>query len=134
MTIKNVLLVDDDEDSNFLNSWVIKKIISGEIVIKPSAVQALQYLNEISSDASKIPDLIFLDLRMPVMDGFEFLNQFKLLPCSVIEHSKIITLTSSFDRADFNRAVSDAHVAGFINKPLTAEALNKLIEDRKVTV
>jgi CheY-like chemotaxis protein len=134
MTIKNVLLIDDDEDSNFLNSWVIKKIITGEIVVKPSAVHALKYLSEIASDPLRVPEIIFLDLRMPVMDGFEFLNQFKLLPSAVIEYCKIIILTSSFDRADYNRAISDPCVIGFINKPLTTEALLNLSESKKATV
>jgi response regulator RpfG family c-di-GMP phosphodiesterase len=126
MNICKVLLIDDDEDSNFLNSWMIKKEITQDILIEQSAIKAIEYLEQNSELSHSLPDLILLDIRMPILDGFGFLKRFENLSLTVREKCRIVILTSSFDRDDYERAVANPYVSAFINKPLTADHILKL--------
>jgi CheY-like chemotaxis protein len=126
MEIKKVLLIDDDEDSNFLNSWIIRNEITTDILIEQSAAKAIAYLSMNAGEKLALPDLILLDIRMPIMDGFAFLEEYNKLPLSVHEKCRVVILTSSFDNADYDRALSNPHVAGFFNKPLLVEHFMKL--------
>lgn len=126
MKIQKILLIDDDEDSNFLNSWILKKEISQDIYIEQSAVKALANLASNAETPENLPDLILLDVRMPIMDGFSFLEEFQNLPLVVHEKCRIVILTSSFDRADYDKALANPYVSGFLNKPLAVEQLSKL--------
>ena len=120
---KKILLIDDDEDSNFLNSWIIKRGFAEVIECYQSAQEALIFLKNNSEKPDKLPDFIFLDLRMPLMDGFGFIAEFEKLPETILNKCKIVVLTSSFDKEDYLRVSRNKYVIGFLNKPLTFEAL-----------
>jgi CheY-like chemotaxis protein len=125
--MKYVLLIDDDPDSNILNSWLIKRKFSSEIDAVENAIDGLNLLKKKNLEGKNLPDMIFLDLRMPLMDGFGFLSEFEKLDKNIINHCKIVVLTSSFDRADHEKAIANKFVKSYINKPLSLEALDKLI-------
>ena len=91
-----------------------------------SGKKALKYLERLADNREMIPDLIFLDIKMQLMDGFEFLDQFELLPEQVKEKSKIVMLTSSLLENDRKRALSYRNVIEFLNKPVTRTKLNAL--------
>jgi CheY-like chemotaxis protein len=118
-----VLLVDDDADNNFVNTWILKKEFAEEVVAKQSAQEALNYLRNRSNLRLELPSIIFLDIRMPVMDGFAFLNEYDKLSDHIKERSQIVMLSSSFDKSDYNKAMENPNVVKYINKPLTPEAL-----------
>jgi CheY-like chemotaxis protein len=118
-----VLLVDDDADNNFVNTWILKKDFTEEVVAKQSAQEALDYLRNRSNLRLELPSIIFLDIRMPVMDGFAFLNEYDKLSEHIKKSSQIIMLSSSFDKSDYNKAMENPNVVKYINKPLTPEAL-----------
>lgn len=124
---KSVLLVDDSEIDNFVNKKLISKTqFAKETVEKLSAKSALEFLSKESANPENLPDIIFLDIMMPIMDGFAFLNEFEKLPESVHKKSKIVMLSSSESFKDLNRANSNKYVKKFLNKPLNEKALQVL--------
>jgi CheY-like chemotaxis protein len=126
--MKKILLIDDDEISNFINEQVIKNCgFVEEIIVCISAVRALKLLEDYVSDEElQLPEIILLDIRMPIMDGFGFLEAFKKFPPRFTEGIKIAMLTSSLEEGDIQRSFLHKNVVDFINKPLTEEKVTEL--------
>lgn len=125
------MLIDDDEPTNFLNKMVVEEMNCAErIRVIPNAKEALEYLKAASNNSSDqcTPELIFLDINMPAMDGWEFLAEYEKL--SEAQKSKVIVvmLTTSFNPEDRLRAMQIDSVAAFRNKPLTVEILREILE------
>ncbi len=85
---------------------------------------ALTFLSTASEE--KLPEIIFLDINMPDMDGFAFLEEFEKLPDNVHKKSKIVMLSSSDSFKDLNRANKNKYVRRFLNKPLTQNMLQAI--------
>lgn len=126
--LKKVFLVDDDETSNFLNSLLLRSMeITEKIEIAKNGQEALtKFVALKRHNENELPELVLLDINMPVMDGFEFLEEFERLYSVDQENIKIVMLTSSSSSIDINKA-KQFNIAGFINKPLTEEKLQKII-------
>src|SRR5689334_947743 len=123
----HVMLVDDNELDNFINKKLIEAdSFSGTTTIHISAQSALDYLKKNAGDPGQIPDLIFLDIMMPEMDGFGFLDEFDKLNDAVKTKSKIVMLSTSDSFKDLNRANQNKYVKRFLNKPLNAQILAAL--------
>ena len=119
---KKILLVDDDETSNFLNELLIKGMdIVEEVSIASNGQEALSYLE---NERGSFPQLIFLDLNMPVMDGFEFLEAFEKAHTTKVP---VFILTSSNNFKDYERA-KQFDVAGYLIKPLTEEKIKGVLK------
>ena len=122
-----VLLIDDDDDDNYFHERAIKKVDSSiEVVIKNSAKSALQHIEE-KSNENNLPGLIFLDINMPGMNGWEFLAQYSKFDESVHSKTIIIMLTTSDDLKDKAKAKEWAFVSDFINKPLNKQQLEDIL-------
>ncbi len=121
---KKALLIDDNDIDNFINKkLLVKTRFALDIVEKKSASSALDYLRSAKEMKEELPDIIFLDIMMPVMDGFDFLDEFDTLSDEIKTHSKIIMLSSTESFKDLNRANSNKYVHKFLNKPLTEMVL-----------
>jgi CheY-like chemotaxis protein len=123
---ESVLLIDDNDIDNFINQRIITSYyFANSVIVKNSAIGALEHLKK-SSD--ELPNIIFLDLNMPIMDGFGFLDEFhKLITADEkYKQCKIIVLSSSMSPDDINKASINPYVLKYINKPLTESYLEAI--------
>jgi CheY-like chemotaxis protein len=127
MKPESLLLVDDDVAFNFLNRLQISGMgLNCEIHECLDGSTALKYIQ----DSGICPDVILLDINMPVMDGFEFLEEFeKATVCSA--QTKVFMLTSSTQDEDRKNALKYTCVKGYFDKPLTTEHINEIISSFK---
>jgi len=126
---KHILLIDDDAVSNMINTKIIKMNFDFTVSAFTNAKVALDQLSRwTESSREESPDAIFLDINMPIMDGWEFLDEFQKLPANLLSMCKVHLLTSSIDQEDIEKSKTYQIVCEFISKPLTSEKLKSLIQ------
>jgi len=126
-TIDLVMLVDDNETDNFISKRIIEITkFARRVEVKNSGKSALDYLKENQSSADDLPNIIFLDINMPIVDGFVFLYEFEKFSEVVRNKCKVIILSSSDNKRDIDKIVNNNHVIKFITKPLTEVALDEI--------
>jgi CheY-like chemotaxis protein len=131
MKIKSVLIVDDDSISNFINVRLFKNLnIGDEISIATNGKDALKRLEEQSLKTTLSPDLILLDINMPVMDGFEFLKKFHSINFSNKDKVTIAILTTSSHQKDKIK-MEELGVKHYLSKPLNEESILNLLNNIK---
>ncbi len=120
----NILLVEDDPITVMVCDRIIKMSgFSNEVLTKANGQEALDHLKELISSHSKLPDIIFLDINMPVMNGWDFLEEFEQVKQGLPHFPRIFILSSTVDPEDYKKAGEFSTVEGFISKPLTKEHL-----------
>jgi len=125
--LNSLLLIDDDVINNFINSRLIRKIdMSHNLHVSTNGKEAILYLNGKLGMQEAGPELILLDINMPVMDGFEFVEAFRKLNFSNQEKIVIVMLTTSSNPKDLEK-VDALSIGGYINKPLTEEKLKNVL-------
>ena len=117
-----VLLVEDDETTNFLSKMVLKHVGIQKVEAVLNGKAACEYLSKVC------PDIIFLDLNMPVMDGWSFLDE--KMNGNYCPKVKIALLTSSIRSRDRERALKYECVVDYLEKPLTREKVEAVINRR----
>lgn len=130
--LNKILCVDDDPITLMLCKKVIAKAnFTGEIESAKDGVEALKFFNTLNNDSKDgdYPELIFLDLNMPIMDGWEFLDEFSKNLSQAFPKTKIIVLSSSVDPKDINKSKNYPMVLDFLPKPITVEMLNNIKHD-----
>jgi CheY-like chemotaxis protein len=127
--LKKVMLIDDNEIDLKINSRVIflTKLFD-EIIICHSGEEGLDYLNKHIHNPEMLPSFILLDIQMPEMDGFEFLNHYKQLPGSFTNNCPVAMLSSTLDFGDIKRAEANTYVVKLLKKPLISAELAALIK------
>lgn len=109
---------------------VIKNYMpDNNIIALESAEKGLEYIFNTMNNPYAIPDIILLDIKMPKVDGFEFLERYEKFHPSVTVPSTIYMLSSSIDPDDINRALKSKYVHDFIEKPLTKEKIEQLLSN-----
>ena len=123
-----VMLIDDNSTDNFINERVIQMSgFSRQIITVDRGRSALDYLENNKEDLSKIPELILLDLNMPVVNGFAFLDEFKKLSERVKAKSRIVILTSSDKIEDIDAIKELPIIMAYMSKPLSEKSLQNLL-------
>jgi len=128
---KYVMLIDDVELDNFINEKMIKTyLFSKDVYVTTSATGALEFLNNLSISSAEFPDIcpevIFIDLNMPVMDGFHFIHTFRKITEKRVKKPKLVVLTSSAAPTDRKKTEDISSEITFLVKPLTKEMLQTL--------
>lgn len=122
-----VFLIDDNYIDNAIHDKILRfSFFAKQVISFESAVSALAYLNENSSDLTKLPQVIFLDLRMPETDGYKFLQEIEKIPGLIAGNIKIYVLSSSLDPSDRLKIEKNHLTSQFISKPLTELNLSAL--------
>ncbi|WPP50303.1 response regulator [Catalinimonas niigatensis] len=123
--LSSILLVDDDETTNFVNQMLLEDMaVAQQVLVANNGKEALDLIR-LQSDDVYLPELILLDINMPVMDGFEFLEAYEAL---ALKHSvAIFVLTTSTNPGDIAR-LKETSINGFLNKPLTEEKVLHLLK------
>ncbi len=122
-----VMLVDDNDTDNFISRRIIEITnFARNVEIKNSGKSALEYLESHKEDPSKLPEYIFLDINMPIVDGFVFLYEFEKFNHILKNKCKVIILSSSDNKRDIDKIVNNDNVIKFITKPLTETALEEI--------
>ncbi len=122
-----VMLIDDNETDNFISKRIIElNGFAENVEVKHSGRSALDYLEEHKNDLALLPELIFLDINMPIVDGFVFLYEFENFPETVQKKCKVVILSSSDNKKDIDKIINNNHVIKFLTKPLTEQALQEV--------
>ncbi|HEX5002740.1 MAG TPA: response regulator [Bacteroidia bacterium] len=124
---QKVLVIDDNPTDRYIANRILQKYhFAEEIVLLESGTKALEYLKTLSDVPEELPQFIFLDIRMPEMDGFDFLDHFANLPQCIQEHCVILMLSTSSHPDDLNRIESSPYVYQFLNKPFDKSNMEEL--------
>ena len=122
-----VMLIDDNDIDNLINSRIMTAHnFATHVDVKTSTEGALDSLRALKEESENLPSLIFLDLQMPVLDGFAFLSEFENMSEAVKNNCRIVVLSSSISPEDINRASTNKYVVKYINKPLSEMYLDAI--------
>jgi CheY-like chemotaxis protein len=123
--LPHILLVDDDETTNFLNEHLLKKLkVTDRVQVATSGEQAIDLLTQ---PPPYVPTLLLLDVAMPGMGGIEFLEAYLRLPQAQQDATVIVVLTTSMDARDLSR-INELPIAGLVSKPLNQEKIDMLLQ------
>jgi CheY-like chemotaxis protein len=126
-------VVDDDKIFTYLLKRIIEKArVAREIIFFENGREALDYLASNKENALKLPQLILLDINMPILDGWQFLQEYGELKPNVPKPISICVMSSSTDTEDYDRAMDSGHVMDYLQKPVQTPSLVEL-KDRVLT-
>lgn len=123
----NLLVIDDDDINIFIISKIVEKTgYDVEICAKHNGQLAIDYIKDLLSENQNLPDLVLIDINMPILNGWEFIEAFEALDLKA--NNDMYMLSSSVYENDIEKAKSYKSVKGFISKPLSIDRLKELLE------
>jgi CheY-like chemotaxis protein len=129
-SIKNLLLIDDDEIFTFMTKKIIEKTnLTEQIKVFGNGKEAISFLDSVAGEPHLLPEVIFLDLSMPVLDGWGFLEEYIRLKPKFGKKIILYIISSSVSPQDHERAKSYNDVSDFIIKPMTREKFIDIIKN-----
>src|SRR5689334_22724633 len=124
------MVIDDTYVDRYVAERNIKKYgLAAEVITKESAHTALAYLGSLVDSPEQLPQLIFLDVRMPDVDGFGFLAAYEKLPQAVKSNCLVMMLSTSLNPSDHEKVKENQYVNRFLNKPLDKEQIISLLDE-----
>lgn len=124
---EKVMLIDDNLIDLYIGARLITNNNFGKTVLQYStAIEALKYLRENEEHVSLLPNIIFVDIYMPGMSGFEFMAEYDTLPIALKKHCKVFIISSSIDEQDQACAINDENIVAMKEKPISKEFLNEI--------
>lgn len=123
-----VALVDDDSSYQFLTSRTIRAIGHTDVILQfYDGFEAIQYLSQYADDPVQLPDLLLLDINMPLVDGWMFLEEYATIKSKISKDINIIMVSSSIDSRDVDRARKNEDIADYLMKPVSIEKFRELL-------
>ncbi len=127
VNFESVMIIDDNLIDLYIVSRMITKNNFGKKVLQySSAMEALNYLQNNQENMHLLPAVIFVDIYMPGMSGFEFMAEYDKLPGALKNHCRVFIISSSIDEQDVAKAKRDKNIVAMEEKPITKEFLNEL--------
>lgn len=125
---ETVMIIDDNLVDLYIISRMVTKNNFGKNVLHyTEAQEAMKYLHENQNNISKLPQIIFVDIYMPLMSGFEFLEVYDTLSATLKNYCKTYVISSTIDNEDIARSSNNKNVVSFHVKPITKEFLDRII-------
>jgi CheY-like chemotaxis protein len=128
---QTILLVEDDVTTNFLHRRLLNRMSAANTIMEAgNGEAALNYLRHHATGPDHTPLLILLDIKMPVMDGFEFLEEYEKIARELNPDIKIVMLSSSVSPVDLARIKNFSSISGYYSKPLSEEIIKKILAEK----
>jgi CheY-like chemotaxis protein len=127
------LLIDDDEIITMIHPAIIRRVDKDcHIDISKQSYEALDFLNKQLAEGNNPPDFIFLDINMPMMSGFQFLDKLSDQLIEFLQNSQVVMLSSSVDPRDIEKAKHYPIVKDFVSKPLSIEYISNVLDKKSL--
>ncbi|MFT5673687.1 MAG: CheY-like chemotaxis protein [Urechidicola sp.] len=124
---QRVMLIDDNTIDLYVTARLMRKYNFGDKIDQyTSALKALVFLQDNQHNYTELPQVIFVDICMPQMSGFEFMAEYNKLPPDLKKYCKVYIISSSIDENDIKRANNDLNIIAFQVKTITKEFLNNI--------
>ena len=129
--MERFLLIDDDDIIGIVHPAIIHQVFpESDVTLIKSSTEALDYLKDLEEANFPAPEVIFLDINLPKMNGFELLDQLTEKNIAFLKQTQIYMLSSSIDQRDMAKVEANKDITGFIGKPLTMNIIRTKFSDK----